>query len=60
MDAICLADDPSTCDHEHRTIHDVDPLLGYLADAVARNGIKRDGVQYPTQSDFTDEETECS
>jgi hypothetical protein len=43
---LCVSEDPSTCDHEHVTLWGTDPVLGYLADAIERNGIKRGGIQY--------------
>lgn len=49
LDGVCTAEDPSTCDHEHRTIWDVDPLLGALADLVEKHGIKRGGITYDTE-----------
>jgi len=43
---LCFSEDPDTCDHEHLTLWDTDPVLATLADAIERNGIKRGGIQY--------------
>lgn len=46
---LCSATDPSKCDHEHMTLYDFDPLLGALADAIEKHGIKRGGLTYDTE-----------
>ena len=43
---LCFAEDQTTCDHGHITLMETDPLLGYLAEVIERNGIKRGGIQY--------------
>lgn len=43
---LCSVTDPSKCVHEHTTLYDFDPLLGALADAIEKHGIKRGGVTY--------------
>jgi hypothetical protein len=43
---LCVSEDPNTCNHEHVTLWDVDPILGYLSNAIERNGIKRGGIKY--------------
>ena len=43
---LCSVADPSKCDHEHMTLYDFDPLLGALADAIEKHGIKRGGIRY--------------
>lgn len=47
--AVCAAADLSTCNHEHVTLYDFDPLLGALADAIEKHGIKRGGITYDTE-----------
>lgn len=43
---LCVSEDPATCDHEHLTLWDFDPVLASLSDAIERYGIKRGGVEY--------------
>ena len=43
---LCVSEDLDTCDHEHLTLWDVDPVLASLSDAIERNGIKRGGIRY--------------
>ena len=45
-EGLCFSEDPTACDHGHITLMDTDPVLGYLAEAIERNGIKRGGIQY--------------
>jgi hypothetical protein len=51
MRKMCYADDPDTCDHEHLTLWDFDPVLASLSDAIERNGIKLGGVRYDLPSE---------
>lgn len=45
-EGLCLAEDQTTRDHRHITLMETDPVLGYLAEVIERNGIKRGGIQY--------------
>lgn len=46
LQELCVSEDPGTCDHDHLTLWDVDPVLAFLSDAIERNGIKREGIRY--------------
>lgn len=50
-EGLCFAEDPTMCDHGHITLMDTDPILGALAEAIERHGIKRDGIQYDVGRD---------